>query len=723
MFDIPKVLAEEFQLSAEHTHNILRMVHEKATVPFMARYRKDMTGGADEVKLRAFCDRFSYLVHLEERKGTVLKTIEAQGRLTPLLREKIAACLSHVELEDLYLPFRPRRRTRAQAAREKGLQGLADEIRAVTDAQADLAALARAYVSWEKEVRDEAEALAGAADILAEEIAEDAGNRELLRRHFFETGVLRSRPRAGYDDKKTKFEMYYAFEAPARSIAAHNLLAILRGEAEGVLAMQLAVDRDAPLRMLRERTGRVGPGPVAAWWGGVIEDAYERLMRVSLTADVRVACKEKADVEAIRTFEANLRQLLLSAPAGMRPTLGVDPGFVTGCKVAAVDGTGRFLEYAAVYPNAPQNDRAAAGKKIVELCLRHKIELIAIGNGTASRETDVFIGEVLAGLEGRCDPLPLKVIVSEAGASVYSASPVAAEEFPDQDATVRGAVSIARRLQDPLAELVKIDPKSIGVGQYQHDVDQKELKKKLEEVVESCVNYVGVDLNLASKELLSFVSGINGRLAREIVAARDARGVFPSRAALRAVAGFGEKSFEQAAGFLRIRGAAMPLDDTAIHPENYPAVDRMCRDLGMTLEQVIVSPDALTRLRAEDYTGGETGVLGIRDVIAELKKPSRDPREKFRYARFKEDIREIAHVRPGMKLEGTVTNVTAFGAFVDIGVHQDGLVHISEIADAFVRDPHDRVKVGDVVKVTVLSVDVELKRIGLSMRKKPEQRR
>ncbi len=723
MLDIPKILEREFQLSAPSTRNILQMLHEKASVPFMARYRKDLIGNADEVELRAFCDRFSYLVHLQERKETVLKTVEEQGRLTPLLREKIERCLSNVELEDLYLPYKPHRRTRAMAAREKGLQALADAIRRIEAPDADLAALAKKYVSWEKEVRDEAEALAGAADILAEEVAENPDHRDYVRKYFFETGVFRSRPRAGFDKKKTKFEMYYNFEAPARTVTAHNLLAIMRGENEGVLAMQLIVDREPVLRTLYEREVRVAPGPVAEYFRTFIGDAYERLMRVSITADVRVFCKERADDVAIQTFAENLRQLLLAPPAGMRPVLGIDPGFVSGCKVVALDETGKFLEYAVLYPNPPQNERAAAKKKITDMCLRHKIELIAVGNGTASRETDAFVQEVRAELEGRLDPVPLRVIVNESGASIYSASPVAAEEFPDRDVTVRGAISIARRLQDPLAELVKIDPKSIGVGQYQHDVDQKRLKKKLEEVVESCVNYVGVDLNLASKELLFSVCGINSRIARQIVLYRDEHGAFDSRAALRGVSGFGERTFEQAAGFLRIRDGTTPLDNTAIHPESYPIVDRMCRDLSVGLEQLIRQPDALRRLKVEDYVGEVAGVLSVKDIIAELKKPTRDPRAKFRYARFQEGVKEIADVKPGMRLEGAVTNVTRFGAFVDIGVHQDGLVHISEIADAYVHNPHDYVKIGDVVKVTVVDVDIELKRISLSMKKKPEVRR
>jgi uncharacterized protein len=718
MIDIPKVLAQEFHLSAIYTRNILELIHEKATVPFMARYRKDMTGNMDEVRLREFCDRFSYFVHLEERKSTVLATIDEQKKLTCELKTRIEGCLSHVELEDLYLPYKPKRRTRATVAREKGLEGLAEEIKAVRDANVDLGLLAKKYVCLEKSVFDAKEALAGAADILAEEVSEKSVLRDFIRKYLFENGTFESRPRVGFADKKTKFEMYYKYEAKAASIPSHNLLAILRGENEGVLAMQVVVDRDPILRFLEEQEIRVGPGSVAQFYKLMLEDAYERLMRVSLTADVRVACKEAADRVAIKTFERNLRQLLLVSPAGMRPVLGVDPGFVSGCKVVALDETGKFLEYQTIFPNPPQNDRVGAAKIVAALCVAHKIELIAIGNGTASRETESFINEVLDSLKGKIDPLPVRVIVNESGASIYSASPVAAEEFPDKDVTVRGAISIARRLQDPLAELVKIDPKSIGVGQYQHDVDQKQLKIKLEEVVESCVNFVGVDLNLASKELLSYVSGITSRIAREIVVFRNDNGALSNRQDLMKVPHFGDKTFEQAAGFLRIRDSVNPLDNTAIHPESYYIVERMCRDLGVAPDGIVKHPELLNRLKAGDYVDEKAGSLAVQDIIQELKKPTRDPREKFKYAQFSEGVKEMSDLKCGMKLEGTVTNVANFGAFVDIGVHQDGLVHISQIADTFVKDPGDHVKVGDVVKVTVLDVDIVLKRISLSMKKK-----
>ena len=719
MIDIPKVLQQEFSLSATHTRNILQSLHEKATIPFMARYRKDVTGNSDEVKLRAFSERFSYLVHLEERKETVLKTIEEQGKLTPELKERIENCISNVELEDLYLPFKPKRRTRATQAREKGLQGLADEIKSMSDASCDLAALAKKYVCLEKAVFDEKEALSGAADILAEEVSEKSEYRDFIRRYFFENGIFRSRAKVGFEGKKTKFEMYYNFQARAKEIQSHNLLAILRGENEGVLAMQLVVDRDPILRFLSEREIHVAAGPVADFYKIMLEDAYERLMRVSITADVRVTCKETADNVAIRAFETNLRQLLLSAPAGMKPVLGVDPGFVTGCKVVALDETGKFLEYNTIYPNAPQNNKEDAARIIASMCKKHKIELIAIGNGTASREAESFISAVLKALIGELEPLPISVVVNESGASIYSASPLAAEEFPDKDATVRGSISIARRLQDPLAELVKIDAKSIGVGQYQHDVDQKKLKVKLEEVVESCVNFVGVDLNLASVELLSYVSGINARISREIVGYRNERGAFKARDELLKIPAFGNKTFEQAAGFLRIRNAADPLDNTAIHPESYDIVERMCKDLDLTLEGVIKHPERLSGIRAADYVDDKTGAFTVQDIVNELKKQTRDPREKFKYAKFNEAVKEIKDLKPGMKLEGTVTNVANFGAFVDIGVHQDGLVHISQIADTYVKDPNEFVKVGDVVKVTVVDVDAELKRISLSMKKKP----
>ncbi|MFB3919267.1 MAG: Tex family protein [Candidatus Velamenicoccus archaeovorus] len=720
MLDIPRILEKEFKLTTEHTRNILKLFHEKATVPFIARYRKDQTGNCDEVVLRAFAERFSYLVALEERKGTVLKTIAELNKLTPELKEKVEQCLSSVELEDLYLPFKPKRRTRATVAREKGLQALADEIRALADPAADLPAMAARYICAEKGVLNAEEALAGASDIIAEEVSERPEHRDFVRKFFFENGRFHSRPRVGFEGKKTKFEMYYNFEASVKSISSHNLLAIMRGETEEVLAMQLVVDKTPILNELWNKEVRLPPGAVADFLKNACDDAYERLMRASLSADVRVACKEAADDVAIHIFEKNLRELLLSPPAGMRPVLAVDPGFVTGCKVAALDETGKFKEYQTIFPNAPQHEKEKAGRTVVEMCQKHDIELIAVGNGTAGRETEAFVREALEAHKGELEPVPVCVVVNESGASVYSASPVAAEEFPEQDVTVRGAISIGRRLQDPLAELVKIDPKSIGVGQYQHDVDQKKLKQKLEDVVESCVNYVGVELNLASKELLSRVSGINARAARDIVAYRQARGSFKSRQELMQVSNFGEKTFEQAAGFLRIRGAQNPLDTTAIHPESYPIVEKMCADLKMTVDDCIRHPERLSGLRVSDYTGGMAGDITIKDIIAELKKPARDPRATFVYATFKDAVREIKDLKTGMKLEGVVTNVTRFGAFVDIGVHQDGLVHISQLSDRYVREPSDIVHVGQVVRVTVLETDPELKRISLSMKTKPE---
>jgi len=723
MLDIPRILEQEFKLTTEHTRNILKLFHDKATVPFIARYRKDQTGNCDEMVLRAFSERFSYLVALEERKETVLKTIAELNKLTPELKEKIERCLSSVELEDLYLPFKPKRRTRAAVAREKGLQALADEIKVLADPAADLQAMAARYVSAEKGVLNAEEALAGASDIIAEEISEKSEHRDFVRKFFFENGRFHSRPRVGFEGKKTKFEMYYNFEAPVKSISSHNLLAIMRGETEEVLAMQLVIDKTLILNELWNREARFPPGPVADFLKNACDDAYERLMRASLSADVRVACKEAADDVAIHIFEKNLRELLLSPPAGMRPVLAIDPGFVTGCKVSALDETGRFMEYRTIFPNPPQNEKEKAGRTVVEMCQKHKIELIAVGNGTAGRETEAFVRETLEAHKGDFKPLPVCVIVNESGASVYSASPLAAEEFPDQDVTVRGAISIGRRLQDPLAELVKIDPKSIGVGQYQHDVDQKKLKEKLEDVVESCVNYVGVELNLASRELLSHVSGINLRVARDIVAYRQARGSFKSRQELMQVSNFGEKTFEQAAGFLRIREAQNPLDNTAIHPESYPIVEKMCADMKMTVDDCIRHPERLSGLRISDYISGTAGDMTVKDIVAELKKPTRDPRATFVYATFKDAVREIKDLKPGMKLEGVITNVTRFGAFVDIGVHQDGLVHISQMSDRYVREPSDVVHVGQVVRVTVLETDPELKRISLSMKTKPELRK
>lgn len=715
MLDIPQLLADELSLRPSQIKSALELFAEGATVPFIARYRKERTGEMNEVELRNLLDRHTYLTELEERKTAILKSIADQGKLTEELQAKIEQCLQKNELEDLYLPYRPKRRTKATIAREKGLGPLAEWIKSLNQPQAPATALeseATQYVSEEKGVKSPAEALQGASDILAEETAEKADLRAYLRDYLIEAGLFISRVKPDYPEGSTKFEMYRAFQAKVKSIAPHNLLALYRGEAEAILEFDLEFDQDVVLGYLESQEIRSKQRPIREFYRTMLQDAFNRLMKASLIGEVRAAKKLEADVESIKTFEANLRELLLSAPAGMKPTLAVDPGFRTGCKVSVLDQTGKFLEYQTIFPHQAAAQRTQAGNTLKKLIDKYQIELIAIGNGTASRETDEFVGEVLQTLDRK----PIKVIVNEAGASVYSASEVALAEFPDQDVTVRGAISIGRRLQDPLAELVKIDPKSIGVGQYQHDVDQKLLKKKLDETVESCVNYVGVDLNTASKELLTFVSGINTTVANNIVSYRNANGAFRDRRELMKVPKLGPKAFEQSAGFLRIRNGKNPLDNTAVHPESYKVVEAIAKDLNVPLAQITQLSQQIRKIDLKQYVTETIGEPTLRDILAELEKPGRDPRAEFKYATFKAGIKEIGDLKPGMELEGVVTNVANFGAFVDIGVHQDGLVHVSQLADRFVSDPKQIVKVGQVVKVRVVEVNEQLKRIGLSMR-------
>ncbi|WNZ21748.1 RNA-binding transcriptional accessory protein [Leptolyngbya sp. NK1-12] len=715
MLDIPKLLAAELSLKPSQVQNALELFAEGATVPFIARYRKERTGEMNEVQLRDLLDRYTYLTELEERKAAILKSIAEQGKLTEELQTQIENCLQKNELEDLYLPYRPKRRTKATIAREKGLEPLAEWIKSLNQPQAPATALepeAAKYVSEERGVRSAADALQGASDILAEEVAEKANLRAYLRDYLIQSGLFVSRVKPDYPEGSTKFEMYRAFQAKVKAIAPHNLLALYRGEAEGILEFDLEFDQEAVLEYLESQEIRSKQRPIREFYRAMLQDAFNRLMKNSLISEVRAAKKQEADIESIKTFEANLRELLLAAPAGMKPTLAIDPGFRTGCKVCVLDQTGKFLEYQTIYPHQAEAQRVQAANTLKTLINKYQVELIAIGNGTASRETDEFVGEVLKIL----DRQPIKVIVNEAGASVYSASDVAIAEFPDQDVTVRGAISIGRRLQDPLAELVKIDPKSIGVGQYQHDVDQKLLKKKLDETVESCVNYVGVDLNTASKELLTFISGINATVANNIVNYRNQNGAFQNRRELMKVPKLGPKAFEQSAGFLRIRGGNNPLDNTAVHPESYKVVEAIAKDLNVPLTQVTQLAEQVRKVDLKKYVTDTIGEPTLRDILAELEKPGRDPRAEFKYATFKAGIKEISDLKPGMELEGVVTNVANFGAFVDIGVHQDGLVHVSQLADRFVSDPKQIVKVGQVVKVRVVEVNEQLKRISLSMR-------
>jgi len=704
-------ISEETGLPLFQVENTVALLREGATVPFIARYRKERTGELDEVAIRDMEDRLSYFTELEERRLTVLKSIEEQGKLTPELASRIGAVRRKTELEDLYLPFKPKRRTKASIARERGLEPLADLILAqeMTAGTPEEAVLP--FVNPELEVPDVASALEGAGHILAERIAEDADLRAMVRRLTGEKGLIASRVAAESKDTVTKFEMYYDFREPLREVPSHRMLAMRRGEKEEVLFLSLVAPVEEILAGIKGRVIRGGSifGPLLS---GVAEDAYKRLLAPSIEVELRLEAKQRADEAAIRVFADNLRNLLLAPPAGGKRVLGIDPGLRTGCKLAAVDATGRYLGDSVIYPHTGEGKAEAARKELLRLVEAYESELIAVGNGTAGRETEQFARESLAGA-GRHLPI---VMVSEAGASVYSASEIAREEFPDLDLTVRGAISIGRRLQDPLAELVKIDPKSIGVGQYQHDVNQTQLKKSLDAVVESCVNYVGVDLNTASWALLSYVSGLGSSLAKAIVRYRDEHGTFPSRAALLKVPRFGAKAFEQSAGFLRIRGGSHPLDNTAVHPERYPVVEAMAADLGVSLAELTAEPSLAARIDPSRYLTESVGLPTLRDILEELKKPGRDPRKEFRAATFRDDVREISDLREGMVLQGVVTNVTAFGAFVDIGVHQDGLVHVSHLADRFIKDPGEAVSVGQVVKVKVLGADPERKRISLSIR-------
>lgn len=715
MLNIPQLLATELNIKPHQVQNALELLAEGATIPFIARYRKERTDEMNEVQLRDLADRYSYLTELEERKSVILNAIAEQGKLSDELKAKITACLQKTELEDLYLPYRQKRRTRATIAREKGLEPLAAFIKSLNVKNAVTASLeeeAAKYISETLGVKTAEEALKGASDILAEEVAEKAELRAYLRDYLLEEGVFVSRIKDDHPEGTTKFEMYRNYQIRVKNIAPHNMLALCRGETEKVLNFEIAFDEDVVLSYLEAQEIKTKVRTIRDYYQAMLKDAFNRLMKTSLIGEVISQKKTYADIESIKTFETNLRELLLSAPAGMKPTLAIDPGFRTGCKVAVLDQTGKFLEYQAVFPHQAAEQRQKAGQTIKNLIEKYQVELIAIGNGTASRETDEFVLEVLQIIDRK----PIKVMVNESGASIYSASKVALEEFPDLDITVRGAISIGRRLQDPLAELVKIDPKSIGVGQYQHDVDQKLLKKKLDETVESCVNYVGVDLNTASKELLTFVSGITPTVANNIVTYRNQHGAFKNRRQLLKVAKLGPKAFEQAAGFLRIRGGENPLDNTAVHPESYSVVEAIAADLSVTLNQVTQIAEKLNKTNLKKYVTDTVGEPTLRDILSELEKPGRDPRAEFKYATFKAGIKEIRDLQVGMELEGMISNVANFGAFVDIGVHQDGLVHISQLADRFVDDPKKIVKVGQVVKVRVLEINEKLKRISLSMK-------
>jgi uncharacterized protein len=701
-------IAKVLNVPLKSTTAVITLLDEGATVPFIARYRKEVTGNLDEVQIRDIQEKLEYFRELEDRKQTVLESIDSQGKLTPELKARIEATLEKTELEDLYLPYKPKRRTKASIAREKGLEPLAQFM---WDQQPGSMPLAQYAATFEGAGSAE-EALEGARHIVAEWVSENAEFRKGVRVMMAADGVVVSRAIEGVEDPEGKFKMYAQYSEPAAKIPSHRMLAIRRGAKEGMLAFEIELEQEKAVGWLRSRVLRA-PGEWTPHLEAAVEDSYERLLNPSIQTEVRLELKDRSDEEAIKVFRENLENLLLSPPAGMLGVLAIDPGIRTGCKIAVVDDTGKFLENSVIYPFEPKNDLAGSVKTLASLIQRRNVQAIAIGNGTASRETAAFVQDFLR--QANLTSI-FSVTVSESGASVYSASELARQEFPDLDLTVRGAISIARRLQDPLSELVKVDPKSIGVGQYQHDVDQRRLKQSLEATVESCVNRVGVDLNTASWALLRYVAGINERTALKIVEYRNEHGKFRSRLALRAVPGFGPKTFEQAAGFLRIRGGENPLDITAVHPESYDVVEKMARSLGVTVPELIAKPELIEKVKLEGFTTESVGMYTLGDIREELRKPGRDPREKFVAPKWRDDVKEIADLKPGMTLEGVVTNVTRFGAFVDIGVHQDGLVHISELSDRFVKDASEVVKVGQIVKVQVLNADTKAKRIALSMK-------
>ncbi len=718
---ITQRIAEEIGARASQVDAAVALLDDGATVPFIARYRKEATGALDDAQLRELEDRLRYLRELEERRETVLHSIGEQGKLTAELAAAIRAAETKTRLEDLYAPFKPKRRTRGQKAIEAGLEPLARTLHG--DPGQDPEALAAGYVDAEAGYPDTKAVLEGARYILMEEWAEDPELVGELREQAWESGRLRSAVAEGQETAGAKFADYFDHREPIREIPSHRALALFRGRSEGVLKLDLVVGEEDPAdprafgpgeHAIAARFGiRSQDRPADPWLAEVVRYTWRVKVLTKLETELTGRLRERAEDEAIRVFAGNLRDLLLAAPAGTRPVLAIDPGLRTGCKVAVVDATGKVVATATIHPHPPKKQWNQAIQTLAGLAGKHGAELVAIGNGTASRETDRLAGDLL---KGHPELGLQKVMVSEAGASVYSASEQAANELPDLDVSLRGAVSIARRLQDPLAELVKIEPKSIGVGQYQHDVSQTQLARALDAVVEDCVNAVGVDVNTASAPLLTRVSGLNASLAERIVAHRNDQGAFPDRAALKAVPRLGDKTFEQAAGFLRIRGGTNPLDASAVHPEAYPVVERILAAAGRSIDQVLGDARFLRGLRPEDYTDDRFGVPTVADILSELEKPGRDPRPEFATASFREGVEELSDLEPGMILEGTVTNVTNFGAFVDVGVHQDGLVHISQMAERFVADPREVAKPGDVVKVRVLEVDTERRRIGLSMK-------
>ena len=703
-------IAAELQLPFQQVLAAMELLSAGNTIPFIARYRKEATQGLDEVALRLIEDALEKSKALAARKKTVLKTIEGQGLLTDELRVSIEQCNDIQTLEIIYLPFKPKRRTRAAIARERGLQSLADVLIRQEPIGSSRTALLNNFVNPELQIPDGDAALQGALDIVAEQWSEDAILRSWMIDDAFASGRVTSHVKRGKKQEAEKFELYFSHREAVGKVPSHRLLAMLRGESEGMLRIGIAMDDARAVsrmksQLVHDRQFEFHPDLLET-----VRDCYERLLQPATQSSVMQSLKEQADTGAIDVFGKNLHELLMASPAGPRVTLGIDPGFRTGCKLAVVDETGKFLATSTIYPTPPKNDLESAAKQTLEFIQQYKVELIAIGNGTASRETDVFIGDLLKkhGLD------VTKVMVSEAGASIYSASESALQEFPELDVTVRGAISIARRLQDPLAELVKTDPKSIGVGQYQHDVNQTQLRKCLDRTVESCVNAVGVDLNMASVPLLSHVAGIGPKLAANIVAFRDQNGRFENRKELVCVPKLGNKAFEQAAGFLRIRSGDESLDNSAVHPESYSVVSRMAKNLGVATRSLVGDSELSHKLQPGDYVDDRFGLPTVIDIISELEKPGRDPRREFRAVHFDDQINSIADLKTGLVMEGVITNVTHFGAFVDIGVHQDALIHISQLSESFVKDPNQVVAVGEVVKIKVMEIDVGRKRISVT---------
>jgi protein Tex len=719
MTSIAQRIAEEINARLPQVEAAITLLDGKATVPFIARYRKEATGGLDDTQLRMLEERLTYLRELEDRRAAVLRSIEEQGKLTPALAKSIQEAATKATLEDLYLPFRPKRRTKGQIAREAGLEPLAQRL--LQDPSLVPEGEAMAFIDADKGIADAAAALEGARWILMETFAEDAELVGGLRELLWARGEWTSTVVPGKEAEGAKFSDYFSASESVRTIPSHRTLALLRGRKEGFLRLVVTLPVEAnasgpsvPERRIAARFGIENKQRAAdAWLAETVRWTWKVKMLSTLEIDIEQRLREQAETEAIRVFGRNVQDLMLAAPAGQRVTMGLDPGIRTGVKVAIVDGTGKLLDTAVVYPHEPRNDWDGALRALAQLCGRFGVQLIAIGNGTASRETDKLAADLIARLP---EPRPTKVVVSEAGASVYSASEIAAQEFPNLDVSLRGAVSIARRLQDPLAELVRIEPKAIGVGQYQHDVNQFQLAKKLDAVVEDCVNAVGADVNTASAPLLSRISGLNATIAKNIVAFRDEHGPFQNRRRILDVPRLGERTFQQAAGFLRIMNGDDPLDSSAVHPEAYPVVERIAARTGLPVQKLIGNTPALRALTPESLADAHFGVPTVKDILAELEKPGRDPRPAFKAATFKDNVRELVDLEVGMLLEGVVTNVANFGAFVDIGVHQDGLVHVSQLANRFVKDPREVVKTGDVVKIKVLEIDLTRRRIALTMK-------